>query len=337
MLNFDEQRFLRIQSGAVSLAADIHETVGRLLTRGATNLFFLGSGGAGILMYPAARLLQTRSTFPVFVEMPAEIVVTGSAHLGEGSVVVIPSLSGTTSESVEALEYCRARGATIITLTGHADTPLAQGADHSFVNFAEDDTSCESFYLQSLLLALSVMHHRGEYEGYAQTVSELEALPHLLLEVKRTFEPRAAELAECLKDEPYHIITGSGSTWPQAFYYGMCILEEMQWIRTRPVHASDFFHGTLELVEQGVSLLLLKGEDATRPLAERVEKFAPSYTDKVWVLDAADHSLPGVSEPVRSLLSPVLLATVLERVSAHVEVLRDHPLTTRRYYKRVAY
>ncbi len=41
----------------------------------------------------------------------------------------------------------------------------------------------------------------------------------------------------------------------------MCILEEMQWIRTRPVHASDFFHGTLELVEKGVSVILFKGED----------------------------------------------------------------------------
>ena len=48
------------------------------------------------------------------------------------------------------------------------------GADHSFVNFAEDDTSCESFYLQSLLLALSLMHHRGEYDDYATGVlSEL--------------------------------------------------------------------------------------------------------------------------------------------------------------------
>jgi fructoselysine-6-phosphate deglycase len=33
----------------------------------------------------------------------------------------------------------------------------------------------------------------------------------------------------------------------------------------------------------------------------------------------------------------VVLATVLERVSAHVEVLRDHPLTTRRYYRQVNY
>ena len=36
-------------------------------------------------------------------------------------------------------------------------------------------------------------------------------------------------------------------------------------------------------------------------------------------------------------ISPILLATVLERISAHLEVMRNHPLTTRRYYKRVEY
>jgi len=30
------------------------------------------------------------------------------------------------------------------------------------------------------------------------------------------------------RSSDYHVITGAGSSWPQAFYYGMCILEEMQ-------------------------------------------------------------------------------------------------------------
>src|SRR5690606_26648129 len=148
-------------------------------------------------------------------------------------------------ESVAALEYCRQRGATVITLVGHEDTPLAKQADYSFVNFAADDTSCESFYLQSLVIALSVMDHRKEISDYAAVLAELKQLPKLLLEVKRAHEPRAERLAEAFRSEPYHIITGAGSTWAEAFYYGMCILEEMQWIRTRPVHAADFFHGTL--------------------------------------------------------------------------------------------
>ncbi len=74
------------------------------------------------------------------------------------------------------------------------------------------------------------MRHSGELEDYAAIVRELVGLPPLLLEVKRDFEATAAMIAADIKDIPYHIIVGSGSVWPQAFYYGMCILEEMQWI-----------------------------------------------------------------------------------------------------------
>jgi fructoselysine-6-phosphate deglycase len=336
MLNFDEDRFIRIQSGAVGLADRIYETVGTCLDEGVENLFFLGTGGAAILMEPAFQILMRKSTFPVFRDMSAEVVRSGSVHLGPKSLVVIPSLSGTTAESVESLVFSKRQGASVLSFVGHGETPLGQEADHAFVNFAEDDTSCESFYLQALLLALSLMSHRGECSGYQDIVSEL-GLPELLLKAKMAFQPQALPLAEAIQDSTYHIISGAGATWPEAFYYGMCILEEMQWIRTRPVHASDFFHGTLELVEPGVSTVLLKGEDEFRPLVERVDRFVHRYTDRVAVLDAAEVDLPGVSEGVRAMISPIVLATLLERVSAHLEVLRDHPLSTRRYYKRVEY
>jgi fructoselysine-6-phosphate deglycase len=337
MLNFDEARFLRIESGAVALGPAIHEAIAAALAKGAGNIFFLGSGGAAILMQPAALLMQRRSAFPAFMEISAELVAGGHRALGPQSIVVIPSLSGTTAESVAALEFCRAKGATVITLVGHGDTPLGQRADHAFVNFAEDDTSSESFYLQSLLIALSVMAHRGEYPDHRKVASELQLLPQHLLAAKRSFESEAERLATAFASEPYHIITAAGGSWAQAWYYGMCILEEMQWIRTRPVHAADFFHGTLELVEKGVSVMILKGEDAYRPIVNRVESFARQYTDKVTVLDAAAFDMPGVSPETRALVSPVILATILERLSAHLEVKRNHPLTMRRYYKKVAY
>jgi fructoselysine-6-phosphate deglycase len=337
MLNFDEDRFLRIEAGALALAPAIHAAIGASIAKGAKNVFFLGTGGAAILMQPAALLLQRRSGFTAFMEIAAELVLTGHHALGKDSIVVIPSLSGTTKESVATLDYCKARGATVITLVGHKDTPLGQKADHTFVNFAEDDTSSESFYLQSLLVALSIMAHRGEFASYDSTVSELSALPQHLLAAKLAFEPEAGRLAEAFRTEPYHIITAAGGCWAEAWYYGMCILEEMQWIRTRPVHAADFFHGTLELVEKGVSVVIFKGEDDCRPLADRVEAFARQYTDKVTVLDTASFSMPGLSAETRALISPAILATVLERLSAHLEVKRNHPLTTRRYYKKVSY
>jgi fructoselysine-6-phosphate deglycase len=337
VLNFDEPRFTTIQAGALALAQPLRETIGQLLRDGATNLVFAGIGGAGILMLPAVSLLQSRSTFPAAVQVPAEVMLVDSAAVGVGTIVVIPSLSGTTAEAQEALAWYTEKGATVTTLTGYADSPLAVGADHTFTAFAEDDTSSESFYLQSLIVALAIMEQRGEIDDVDRVFEELSTLPQLLLEVKRSFEPRAAELAVALADDDWHVITGAGSSWAQAFYYGMCILEEMQWVRTRPIHASDFFHGTLELVEKGVSVIVLQGEDSARPLTERVARFAPRVTEKLTVIDTTDFELPGISADVRALISPVLLATVLERLSAHLEVVRRHPLVVRRYYKRISY
>jgi fructoselysine-6-phosphate deglycase len=337
MLNFDEDRYVAIESAGLDVQPDVDRIVSNLIATGAENLFFLGAGGVMFLTQPAYNLLRTDSTFPVFYEMGAELVEAGNRHLGPKSIVVTPSVSGTTKEAVAALEYAKARGATIIAFTGSADTPIGALADHNFTRLVVDDTSSEMYYLQTLLVALSVMKAKGEIDDYDEVVGELLRLPRLLVDVKRGFDDRAEDLAKALAADDYHILTGAGPAWTQAHYYGMCILEEMQWIRTRPVHASDFFHGTLELVEPGVSVFIFKGEDKLRPLTERVEAFATRFTDKVHVLDTRELALPGISARTRALISHVLLAAVLERVSVHLEAITHHPLTTRRYYKQFEY
>lgn len=337
MLNFDRERFLKIQSGAVALAEGLTKTIGGLLDAGAPNIHFLGAGGAAILMQPAVQLLRRQSSFPVFSENIAELMAGDSVNLTRGSIVILPSLSGTTKESVEFLDFAKGKGATLLTLVGHADTPLGKGGDRVFVNFAADDTSSESFYIQSLIAALAVLKHRREIDNYDALLADMQKVPAVLLAMKEAFEPQAADFARTLASSDYHIFTGAGNAWPEAFYFGMCILEEMQWIRTRPVHASDFFHGTLEVVEKGVSVVLLKGEDPMRPLADRVERFVPQVGGELTVLDTKSLPAEGISDELRAYLSPAFLATVLERIAAHLEVQRNHPLTTRRYYRRVAY
>ncbi|HEY0276414.1 MAG TPA: SIS domain-containing protein [Paenirhodobacter sp.] len=337
MFNFDEARFLRIQSGAVGLAPQIDAEIGAAIAQGATNLYFLGTGGVAYLMEPAVQLLHRRSTLPVYKDYPAEIVLTGALNLTDKSIVVMPSLSGTTKESVAMLAKLKEIGAKVITLVGHAETPLGQGGDPALVNFAEDDTSSESFYIQSLLVALSVMKARGEIANYDALVAEMATIPRAMADAKAAFEPKAGDFAKIIAGADYHMFTGAGNMWPETLYYATCILEEMQWIRTRPVHASDFFHGPLELIEKGVSLILFRGEDGCDAVAERVATFAPQYTDRFTIISTADYCPRSVSPELRALLSPAFMATLMERLSAHLEVMRDHPLVTRRYYKRVAY
>lgn len=337
MFNFDADRYLAIQAGAVGVAQGLESVVAERLRSGCDNVIFAGTGGAGILMEPAAEIIAARSRFDARVIRPAELMTAGSPLLGPSSLVVVPSRSGTTRESVEVIKYAQAAGAFVLGLVGNPGTPVAQAADQAFVNFAEDDTSSESFYIQSLGLALALLAGRGDWAEARDVLADLTALPEALLAVKASAEERAEEIAHVIAGFPYHIISGAGTSWPEAYYYGMCILEEMQWIRTRPVHAADFFHGTLELVDAGVSVLLLANEDPTRPLVDRVEAFARRYTDHVLVLDPAAFPAPGLSATTRSLISPVILACVLERVDAYLEHIRQHPLTMRRYYNKVSY
>lgn len=337
LLNFDRDGFLATQAGALALAPRIDDAVAGALAAGAPNVHFLGVGGAAFLVRPAVQLLRQRSTFPVFDDMGAEVLVSNPRNLSRGSLVVIPSQSGTTRESVEMMALAQARGATILALVGDGDSPIGRGADHAMVNAATDQSSSESTYLQALMVALSILRHRGEVATYDAWLSQLAVLPRQLLRMKAMMEPRAPAIARRLAAHDHHLVTAAGNAWPEACSYAMCTLEEMQWIRTRPVHASDFFHGTLEIVEAGVSVLLLKGEDEARPLAERVERFVPGVGGLLTVVDTADYPTTGLSRDLRALLSPAFLATLLERVSAHLEVLRNHPLSTRRYFRKVAY
>lgn len=337
LAGFDGERFLGIQQGAAAIGQGMRPLLRRLLDGGMERIFFIGAGGARLLTLPAVALIRQASTFPVATCHPAEVVLAPPAGLDARALVVIPSLSGTTRESVALMAFLRGRGAITLALTGHGDTPLARQADHAFVNFAEEDSAPESFGLQTLALALALLAETGACTDHDALMAGLAALPGPLLAAKAAYDPEAAQLAARIGEEPFHILTGAGSAWPVAHHFGLSVLEPMQWIRTRPVHAADFFHGTLELVEPGVSVLIVKGEDAQRPLADRVERFARRYTDKVWVVDAARAALPGLPGPVRALASPLVLATLLERLAAHLAARREHPLAARRYYKRVEY
>ena len=85
------------------------------------------------------------------------------------------------------------------------------------------------------------------------------------------------------------------------------------------------------------TVMIYKGEDAHRPLTGRVERFVNQYTDKVFVLDTAEFPLPALSQDVRALASPALLAAAQFRLIEHLVLRRGHDLTIRRYYRRVSY
>lgn len=338
MLNIDLAHHLESQQRAVALRQQIRHAVADEVARGLKNVFFASAGGVALLTLPAARLLQQRSTLPVFADWAAELVEWDSARLGPGSLVIFCSVSGTTKEALAALEFARAKGARVLSFVGTEGSAMHQLSDICFTCPSDDDTCSEIYLTQTLILALALLEARDELDSVELILQELQHLPEALIAAKEAFEPDAPALARALaaRKQPV-MVTGAGGAWYEASYFAADVFEERQWIWARPIHASDFFHGTLELVDEGVAVLVLQGEDPGRGMAERVAAFVPRVGGEVFVIDSRQFALDGISEATRSLVSTIVLATVLERLAVHIEAITGHPLDTRRYFKKMDY
>lgn len=333
MLGFDEPEFLSQLASTVALRPRIEELADRLTDDGFDNLFLVGAGGTYAQMWPYEQLARRTSKLPVHAVIAAELVTGAEATLGERSIAVFTSVSGTTEDSLRAIEYCKAKGVRTVGFTGYAESPIARSVDVALVS----EPKAWPFDPQMLLLMGRLLARRGEFEGYEKLADELAGLPGILLDVAQQAEPTAAAFAEAHKDTDYHFLVGGGNLWGFTYLYSMCILEEMQWLRTTRVHSAEFFHGSLELLEEDTSVLVFQGEDETRALTDRVEAFAKRISRDVTVFDTRDYPLPGISPEFRGLLAPLVLDTVMGRVSKHLERVREHSLDLRRYYRVMDY
>lgn len=333
MLGFDETAFRTQTASAVALRPQIEELVDQLLAQGIDNVLLVGAGGTYSQMWPYELMARERSTLPVRAAIAAELVVAGDALLGERTAAVFTSVTGTTEDVVRAIEYVKQFGATTISFTGQAGSPIATGVDHALVS----EPKTWPFDMQLLLLIGRLLERRGEFDGYTSLADELVNLPDALVAAAEQAEPKAAAFAEAHKDTDYYFLIGGGPLWSFTYLYSMCILEEMQWLRTTRVHSAEFFHGSLELLEEDTSVIIFQGEDRTRPLTDRAEAFAKRISNDVSVFDTRDYALEGFSPENRALIAPIVLDTVMGRVSKHLERVREHSLDLRRYYRVMDY
>ena len=70
-------------------------------------------------------------------------------------------------------------------------------------------------------------------------------------------------------------------------------------------------------------------------LSERVAKLLPKICSNYTLIDTKDYPVEGISEKYRGrVLSFLLMHAVTQRIDAHVEQMKCHPLEIRRYYRQ---
>ncbi len=332
MINFDEAQIVANgdiiyrQRGKIEAIADsIYES-------GFDLLLFTSSGGSQAMLDPFAFYIRHFSKLPVEAVRSADLLLGDCNRIGEKTVAFLTSKSGDTVETVKAANWLKQQKVRLISVVGKTDSVLESLSDDTIV-YGDGRPQELVFYL----LIGRILYRSGCFDAYPRFAEELKNLAYALAQVRKEADAKCRQYALDYHKEPYNIWIGSGDLWPMAYSYSMCVLEESQWIRTKSVSSPEFFHGTLELLEEDVCTTLLLTEGPTREMDERVKEFAEKHTKKLTCFDTKDYALPGISDEFRSLLSPVVMAAVLQRISKNIEDITGHSLDIRRYYRKESY
>lgn len=318
-----------------SLIADIKKERGEI-----NSLFFVGCGASMADLYPAKFFMEQNALkIRTGLFTSNEFVHSTPASVNEKSIVVACSLGGTTPETVEAAKKAMELGAKVISLTHDAASPLAKNSHCCLVfTWGESYSSKADKMTKALNLAVEVLHQFEGYAHYDAMVDAFGKIYGIIDEAVKSVRPSAHIFAENYKDAPVIYVMGSGASYRVAYSFSICLLMEMQWINSGSFHDGEFFHGPFEITDKDVPFVLLMNEGKTRALDSRALTFLKRFEAKTTLLDAKDFGLGShIDSSVVDYFNPMLHSAVLRIYAEELAVLRDHPLTKRRYMWKLEY
>ena len=289
--------------------------------------YMVGSGGSYSVQLPIEYLADKYTRVPVKAYSGWEFLEQRPAAVDADAVIVLISQSGKTKEIVEALEWCRERGAVTVGLTQNTDSVINGKASHGFGWDARGVTLGK---LGSLYILFgSIFAEKGYDVGASMvdTVTRLpEILPKMIPEAKETARRHGLEL----KDHDEMFMLGGGINWGLAYQYGFCTLMEMCWIHGTAVDYSEFRHGALEMFTEGTAAIFLRGRGNQRSLEEIIIEFCRDNGVK-----CIEYDSQGLD--VDNLTTPFTLFIELEWLSYYLSLARNRRMGAWRFYDKVKF
>ncbi|GAA5050155.1 fructoselysine-6-P-deglycase FrlB-like protein [Thermocatellispora tengchongensis] len=332
-----DPRIGEVIGGAVNQRGVAEKVAAAAAGRGVTDVFFLGCGGSWASSVPAHVTLSAHASGLISHNLnAAEFLAAPSPRLSERSLVVASSHSGNTPETVAAARLAKEAGAYVVSVATDADNALGELGDVT-LTYGSERTITSAKHVLLGQLAQELLRLDGAALDFEAVRRGYEALPDVLARVTEEHEETAARIAREIGEADMTYVVGGGASYGLAFLMSVCYLTEMQWKKSAYVSTGDFFHGAFEMVVDDAPVILFRGEDASRAMADRVWAFLPRFTSRAYALDSAAFELPGVPAAARGEVSAPVLATLTTRLADHYESVTGHSLDERRYMHKMAY
>jgi glucosamine--fructose-6-phosphate aminotransferase (isomerizing) len=299
-------------------------------------LYLCGCGASALVSLGGAYAFESLLGWPVVAREAKTFESYALSVLRPRSVVLIISASGEAPEALELARAARARGATVLALTGTSDNALARAADGAFLTRADptDEAATTAVCQHAALIYVALVaaqvlkRHNPQWDLLEDEFEELpERVEWALAQLSDAIRSLGAEL----KGLGQFGVVGAG------FYHAPAIrgawrMKKLAGLHATGMNAAEF--RSLEPVKPGHTFLLLSG---SRAKMKRIvhEAAAQAKIEGARILSVTDSNdrellersevavlLPTLMEPAGATLTLALLEWLA--VEASREPRRDH-------------
>lgn len=228
----------------------------QVLFTGCGSTYYLSLAGAALFQEMTGRLARAVPGGELLLN-PAT-VVTQNNILRHKSLLVAVSRSGSTTETVRAVEQFKAqkRGA-VIAITNYGDQPLAGLADLPLViEKGQEQSVAQTRSFASMYVAAAAMTMLAA--GAEGLRREMEKLPGAGARLLVRYEAAAREFGENLHFDRFYFL-GSGARYGLACEVNLK-MKEMTLTHSEPFHFLEFRHGPMSMVNENTAVVGLVSE-----------------------------------------------------------------------------
>ncbi|CAG5132896.1 unnamed protein product, partial [Candidula unifasciata] len=228
-------------------------------------LLFIACGTSYHSAVATRQLLEELTELPVMVELASDFL-DRNTPIFRDDVCFFISQSGETADTLNALHYCKQRGALIVGITNVVGSSISRESNCGVhINAGPEigvasTKAYTSQFIALVLFGLMMSEDRISLQNRRKEIIQgLKELPEQIKTVL-TMDKEILELAKELHEEKSLLVMGRG------FNYATCLegalkIKELTYMHSEGILAGELKHGPLALVDEAMPVLMVCTRD----------------------------------------------------------------------------
>jgi glucosamine--fructose-6-phosphate aminotransferase (isomerizing) len=253
-------REIKSQSEAWAQAIDLTSSCDLPVSGENEQVIFTGCGSTYYLSLAAAALYQELTGCPARAIPAGELVLNpGTVLTDQKTLLVAVSRSGTTSETLKAVEEFKENRRGRVMAISNYDEALSRLADINIViDKGQEESVAQTRAFASMYVATCVLCAR--MAGRNDLVEAMEKLPEVGNWIIGNYESFAQEIGKNLAFDRFYFL-GSGVRYGLACEVNLK-MKEMTLTHSEPFHFLEFRHGPMSMVNQDAVVVGLLSDES---------------------------------------------------------------------------